>query len=112
MAKVKLELMVKNVGYEGLILVDFIQRLGIDYAFREEIQQVLKGQYIAMDQLVKNKDLYFVSLCFRLFRQHHYSISAGYFFFSIFFFSSYKTILAIFCIKDDSSYLIFMRIRE
>lgn len=80
MAKVKRDLMVNNVGHEeGLIMVDVVQRLGIDYAFKEEIKQVLERQYMEMDQLVKNKDLFFVSLCFRLFRQHHYYVSADVF---------------------------------
>ncbi|WOG83788.1 hypothetical protein DCAR_0102966 [Daucus carota subsp. sativus] len=69
---IKHELMVKNMG-RGLIMVDVVQRLGIDYAFEEEIELVLDSQYKAMDQV---EDLYFVSLCFRLFRQHHYYVSA------------------------------------
>ncbi|KAK1385150.1 Nerolidol synthesis [Heracleum sosnowskyi] len=76
MEKVKHELMAKNVGRESLIIVDVVQRLGIDYAFKEEIVQVLQREYMAMDKLAKIKDLYFVSLCFRLFRQHHYYVSA------------------------------------
>ena len=78
MEEIKHELMVKNV-VRGLIMVDVVQRLGIDYAFKEEIEQVLERQYTAIDELVNHKDLYFVSLCFRLLGQHHYYVSAGYF---------------------------------
>ena len=82
MANIKRELMVKNIGrdpYKDLIMVDVVQRLGIDYEFKEEIEQVLERRYTAIDELVNSKDLYFVSLCFRLLRQHHYNVSAGYF---------------------------------
>ncbi|KAL1832933.1 hypothetical protein ACET3Z_002584 [Daucus carota] len=79
MANIKRELMVKNIGrdpYKDLIMVDVVQRLGIDYEFKEEIEQVLERRYTAIDELVNSKDLYFVSLCFRLLRQHHYNVSA------------------------------------
>ncbi|XP_017218475.1 (3S,6E)-nerolidol synthase 1 [Daucus carota subsp. sativus] len=78
MEEIKHELMVKNV-VRGLIMVDVVQRLGIDYAFKEEIEQVLERQYTAIDELVNHKDLYFVSLCFRLLGQHHYYVSADVF---------------------------------
>ncbi|KAK1366691.1 Terpene synthase 3 [Heracleum sosnowskyi] len=81
MAVVKRELKASNnVGsdsYKGLIIIDALQRLGIDYHFKDEIEQVLQRQYMANSPpFLKNKDLYFASLCFRLLRQQHFYVPA------------------------------------
>ncbi|KAK3014675.1 hypothetical protein RJ639_009988 [Escallonia herrerae] len=66
---------------EGLVLVDAIQRLGIDYCFREEIEAILKRQFldITNTDILKQHDLFTVSLCFRLLRQEGYHVSADVF---------------------------------
>ncbi|KAK3014674.1 hypothetical protein RJ639_009987 [Escallonia herrerae] len=66
---------------EGLVLVDAIQRLGIDYCFREEIEAILKRQFLDVTNtdILKQHDLFTVSLCFRLLRQEGYHVSADVF---------------------------------
>ncbi|KAK2992401.1 hypothetical protein RJ640_000476, partial [Escallonia rubra] len=66
---------------EGLVLVDAIQRLGIDYCFREEIEAFLKRQFLDVTNtaILKQHDLSTVSLCFRLLRQEGYHVSADVF---------------------------------
>ncbi|KAK2990975.1 hypothetical protein RJ640_005457 [Escallonia rubra] len=66
---------------EGLVLVDAIQRLGIDYCFPEEIEAVLKRQFLDVTNtaILKQHDLSTVSLCFRLLRQEGYPVSAAVF---------------------------------
>ncbi|CAK9181270.1 unnamed protein product [Ilex paraguariensis] len=60
---------------EGLFLIDAIQRLGIEYHFQEEIEAILHRQYMAINTDVhKYKDLYEVSLGFRLLRQEGYYV--------------------------------------
>lgn len=85
MAIVRRQLMVSNNlgrdSYKALLMVDALQRLGIDYHFKDEIEQVLERQYMAISShFVENKDLCFSSLCFRLLRQQHYYVPAGYYF--------------------------------
>lgn len=58
-------------------MVDALQRLGIDYHFKDEIEHVLERQYLAISpHFLGNKDLRFASLCFRLLRQQHYHVTA------------------------------------
>ncbi|CAN4115216.1 unnamed protein product [Withania somnifera] len=63
---------------DKIYLIDTIERLGISYHFREEIEDQLSKMF---DQNVihEEDDLYKVSLYFRLFRQHGYPISSEYF---------------------------------
>ncbi|KAJ6367587.1 hypothetical protein OIU78_000200 [Salix suchowensis] len=79
--------MVKEIGYilnntdrkdplEGLVMIDTLQRLSIDYHFREEIESFLKTQY--MNFRSPNHpplDVFGVALCFRLLRQEGYNVS-------------------------------------
>uniref|UniRef100_A0A164TKJ3 Terpene synthase like-27 n=1 Tax=Daucus carota subsp. sativus TaxID=79200 RepID=A0A164TKJ3_DAUCS len=81
MAIVRQELKANNkVGidpYQSLTVIDALQRLGIDYHFKDEIEQVLERQYMVISPyFFKNKDLCFASLCFRLLRQQHYHVHA------------------------------------
>ncbi|CAN1266211.1 (E)-beta-farnesene synthase [Linum perenne] len=58
--------------WEKLNLVDVILRLGIGYHFEEEIQRLLQQVYDDQD----GRDLWTVSLRFRLLRQHGYNVSS------------------------------------
>ena len=63
---------------EGLMMIDAIQRLGIDYHFKEEIEAVLQRQYMkASNHGESIQDLYEVALRFRLLRQEGYHVPAG-----------------------------------
>lgn len=64
--------------FEVLLMIDAIQRLGIDYHFHEEIEAILPRQYkifITTDDFSDN--LYEVALRFRLLRQEGYYVTAG-----------------------------------
>lgn len=69
---------------QKLEMIDAIQRLGVDYHFRNEIVEILRN---IMDKSTKlglqaddgkeEDDLHFISLKFRLLRQYGYNISCG-----------------------------------
>ncbi|GAB4831046.1 (3S,6E)-nerolidol synthase 1 [Ancistrocladus abbreviatus] len=63
---------------EELTMIDAIQRLGVDYYFREEIKEVLDRQYVANydDHCC---DLHEVAVRFRLLRQEGYNVPADVF---------------------------------
>ncbi|KAL0442351.1 UNVERIFIED_CONTAM: Bifunctional sesquiterpene synthase 1 [Sesamum latifolium] len=59
-----------------LQMVDAIQRLGIAYHFKEEIDQALQNLFETFhDYCKENHDLYSTALSFRLLRQHGYRVS-------------------------------------
>lgn len=65
---------------EGLLLVDAVQRVGIDYHFDKEIDAFLQSHYqkfINTREQNDYQDLFSVSLSFRLLRQHGYYVPAG-----------------------------------
>ncbi|XP_058194738.1 (3S,6E)-nerolidol synthase 1-like [Rhododendron vialii] len=66
---------------EGLVMIDTLQRLSIDYHFQEEIEALLQKQY--MESTISNGypefDLYEVSTRFRLLRQEGYNVPADVF---------------------------------
>ncbi|XP_062087440.1 (3S,6E)-nerolidol synthase 1-like [Humulus lupulus] len=64
--------------FEGLKIVDAIQRLGIDYIFEEEIDVILQKQYKFLNDH-HHQDLHEVALRFRLLRQHGHFIPADVF---------------------------------
>ncbi|KAM1005028.1 hypothetical protein ACFX13_005192 [Malus domestica] len=72
----------KKVGgqaVEGLDMIDAVQRLGIDYHFEDEIDQILQKQHIISSTTAHGAhdptDLHEVALRFRLLRQHGYFVS-------------------------------------
>ncbi|KAK9151944.1 hypothetical protein Syun_010253 [Stephania yunnanensis] len=67
---------------EKLELIDALQRLGIDYLFKNEIERVLDGAFVNKVNSVLDNDLHYKSLYFRLLRQHGYEVSHD--FFSVF----------------------------
>ncbi|CAK7350845.1 unnamed protein product [Dovyalis caffra] len=81
--------MVKEVGnilntvagkdpLEGLAMIDILQRLSIDYHFREEIEALLETEYMNFKAPNHHHDdVYGVALSFRLLRQHGYNVSQG-----------------------------------
>ncbi|CAL5344728.1 unnamed protein product [Camellia sinensis] len=75
----------RTVGEEedslkGLVTIDALQRLGIDYHFREDIEAVLHSQYMKSSShsfTDQHEDLYEVSTRFRLLRQQGYNVPTG-----------------------------------
>lgn len=68
---------VKEDPFEGLVAVDALQRLGIDYHFQEEIDSILKRHYMETTYFSSRyecRDLLEVSLAFRLLRQEGYYV--------------------------------------
>ncbi|KAI4324235.1 hypothetical protein L6164_023789 [Bauhinia variegata] len=66
----------KNPLYQ-LELIDDLQRLGVAYHFKNEINNILNHVYKNVDSLMEEKNLYFTALKFRLLRENVYLISAG-----------------------------------
>ncbi|KAJ0082415.1 hypothetical protein Patl1_10964 [Pistacia atlantica] len=66
---------------EGLAMVDAVQRLGIDYHFQDEIQQILQRQFMIFSRHIgpNHNDLCDVALRFCLLRQHGYYVPADIF---------------------------------
>ncbi|XP_037496550.1 probable terpene synthase 13 [Jatropha curcas] len=62
---------------EGLVMIDAIQRLGIEYNFQEEIDAILKRQYLI--PTTNDYDLHETALRFRLLRQEGYHVLPGVF---------------------------------
>ncbi|GMP72795.1 hypothetical protein CsSME_00030708 [Camellia sinensis var. sinensis] len=74
--------MLRKVGenpLEGLVMIDNLQRLGIDYHFQEEIEALLQSQYTKSNATTLGYDLYEVSTGFRLLRQEGYNVPADVF---------------------------------
>ena len=70
----------KEVGedtLEALLMIDAIQRLGIDYHFHGEIEVLLQRLYTKFNTNDCDNDLYELALGFRLLRQEGYYVSAG-----------------------------------
>nr|ADR71055.1 Tps2-1 [Clausena lansium]QCQ77669.1 alpha-santalene synthase [Yarrowia lipolytica] len=66
-----------NKPAQRLRLIDTVQRLGVAYHFEKEIDDALEK--IGHDPFDDKDDLYIVSLCFRLLRQHGIKISCDVF---------------------------------
>ena len=66
---------------EGLNLVNAVLRLGIDYHFQDEIEAILKREYLIFNgDMIRDcntQDLYEIALRFRLLRQGGYYVSPG-----------------------------------
>ncbi|KAL7212018.1 hypothetical protein ACSBR2_014805 [Camellia fascicularis] len=74
--------MLRKVGenpLEGLLMIDTLQRLGIDYHFEEETEALLQSQYTKSNAATLGYDLYEVSTRFRLLRQEGYNVPADVF---------------------------------
>ncbi|KAM7486356.1 hypothetical protein LguiA_002365 [Lonicera macranthoides] len=68
---------------EGLMLVDAVQRIGIDYYFQNEIDAILEREYVNFTNSSSRErnyqDLFHISLSFRLLRQQGYYVPADVF---------------------------------
>lgn len=65
---------------QQLKLIDDIQRLGLGYHYKVEINVALKrmnDMYHELCKVENMNDLQFVDLYFRLLRQHGYNVSSG-----------------------------------
>nr|GEX66509.1 (3S,6E)-nerolidol synthase 1-like [Tanacetum cinerariifolium] len=69
---------VTDDSFEDLIMVDALQRLAIDYHFEDEINIILRKRYNQFNNsdLFEHKNLFEVSLCFRILRQNGFYVSA------------------------------------
>ncbi|CAL5423460.1 unnamed protein product [Camellia sinensis] len=72
--KVMLKKVVDMDPLDGLELVDDLQRLGVFYHFKEEIENVLESIYNYSDDKWSKEDLYATAIKFRLLRQHGYNV--------------------------------------
>ena len=78
--KVKNILMQVDDPFESMMTVDYLQKLGIDYHFHEEIEAMLGSLYANVSGERGERvidDLFQVTLAFRLLRQAGYPISSG-----------------------------------
>ena len=62
---------------QKLELVDKLQRIGVDYHYKEEIHELLRHVYDDSDDGGGSDDLYVTSLRFYLLRKHGYTVSSG-----------------------------------
>ncbi|KAH9651258.1 alpha-humulene/(-)-(E)-beta-caryophyllene synthase [Citrus sinensis] len=76
-------LKINKPSQNNLDLIDAIQRLGVSYHFESEIDEILGKLHEAHQDCGlgdnENDELYYISLQFRLLRQHGYKISADVF---------------------------------
>nr|GLL25074.1 (3S,6E)-nerolidol synthase 1-like [Ipomoea trifida] len=72
---------VKEDSLKGLVLIDTMQRFGMDHYFEDQIHESLKQQYQDSQTLAYNNEdeLYAVSLRFRLLRQQGFHVPADVF---------------------------------
>ena len=64
---------------ERIIYIDAIERLGVAYHFEQEIEAIVQqfyDKYSSHDGLYE-QDLHYISLRFRILRQHGFSVSCG-----------------------------------
>ncbi|KAI9085911.1 hypothetical protein K1719_031988 [Acacia pycnantha] len=64
---------------DQLVLIDTLQRLGLNYHFKEEINKILGNVYNNVDNFKSEQNLHAIALEFRLLRQHGYDISTDVF---------------------------------
>lgn len=63
-----------------MVMVDALQRLGIDYHFQEQIQAQLSRLHLTIsgrNSIFESQELDKVSLCFRLLRQEGFYVHTG-----------------------------------
>ncbi|XP_074272091.1 (3S,6E)-nerolidol synthase 1-like isoform X2 [Silene latifolia] len=61
---------------QELVIIDAIQRLGLEYYFRYEIRDALRKYYGRFITMEGGRGLHDTSLCFRLLRQQGYNVSS------------------------------------
>ncbi|KAG1371323.1 bifunctional levopimaradiene synthase, chloroplastic [Cocos nucifera] len=70
-------LMDKDALFEALMLVDLMERLGIQRYFEHQIQRILRTTYMQWDDKYGLNDAKATVLAFRLLRLHGHQVSAG-----------------------------------
>ncbi|KAI3676716.1 hypothetical protein L1987_86355 [Smallanthus sonchifolius] len=76
------ELITNNdVTFDDLLMVDALERLGLDYHYEDEINLILEQCYLQFTNkdFIEYRNLYEVSLCFRILRQKGFRVSADVF---------------------------------
>lgn len=67
-------------SFEGLAVIDAVQRLGIEFLFKDEIEEILRRQYVISSTYGGHlQDLQEAALRFRLLRQEGYYVPADMF---------------------------------
>ncbi|KAF2303598.1 hypothetical protein GH714_019866 [Hevea brasiliensis] len=66
----------KDAEFQGLAMVDAIQRLGVEHLFQAEIDAILQRQYMMVPKTHNDTDLHEAALRFRLLRQEGYYVPA------------------------------------
>nr|WBO38710.1 terpene synthase 39 [Aquilaria agallochum] len=69
----------REQAFEGLAMIDAVQRLALDHYFHDEIQELLHKhhQMLSVNAGVSSPQLHEAALSFRLLRQHGYNVPAG-----------------------------------
>ncbi|KAK1426566.1 hypothetical protein QVD17_15242 [Tagetes erecta] len=72
---------ISDVKFEDLLMVDALDRLGLDYHYEDEINLILQQCYLKFvnKDFMERRNLYEVSLCFRILRQKGFPVSADVF---------------------------------
>ncbi|XP_072977216.1 S-(+)-linalool synthase, chloroplastic-like isoform X2 [Typha angustifolia] len=79
--KVRRTLTHANSQEEALMTIDSLKRLGIDYIFRQEITSIIDSFYVRHGEtyMGHSRDLFQVTLAFRLLREAGYDVSSDIF---------------------------------
>lgn len=64
---------------DQLEFIDDLQKLGVSYHFEAEIDNILTSSYKKDRTNIQESDLHATALEFRLFRQHGFNVSEGYY---------------------------------
>ncbi|MFS7987919.1 putative (3S,6E)-nerolidol synthase [Helianthus anomalus] len=72
---------INNVKFDHLLMVDALERLGLDYHYDDEINLILEQCYLQIVKkgFIEHGNLYEVSLSFRILRQRGFRVSADVF---------------------------------
>ncbi|XP_035836186.1 probable terpene synthase 4 [Helianthus annuus] len=70
-----------DVKFDDLLMVDALERHGLDYLYEDEINLILEQCYLQLinKDFLEHRNLYEVSLCFRILRQKGFRVSADVF---------------------------------
>lgn len=74
--EVKVELIAGVKASQKMILINTLERLGVDYLFKKEIEDQLEKIYAVYEETNIDYDLCTTALHFRILRQHGYNVSS------------------------------------
>ncbi|MFS7987874.1 putative (3S,6E)-nerolidol synthase [Helianthus anomalus] len=68
---------ISDIKFDDLLMVDALERLGLDYLYKDEINLILEQCYLQFINkgLIEHRNLYEVSLCFRILRERGFHVS-------------------------------------